>query len=541
MTTQNSSNTEKYFTNGTIYLDAKRKVKNIVVKNRKVIAVDVKKEDYKDAAIVDLNGGFAYPGFCDSHVHPLEVGVMSGGAILFNCATAAEIAEKMAETIKKMPKDTPKDSPMLGVGFYPKDYEAWSLEDLAIIDEVTGSRPILLVDKLGHNCIINSVTINLCKLTSKTPMPMGGSIVLQDDKPTGMLRESAMLIAGNLLFPLINDDEIIKGAENIFNHWSEVGYTGVVDLMGGPFGRMLRPELCRKMEEQNALPLRMNYMYTFTSLDEIDNALKLKEDDTELVRFCGLKIFVDGAYSAGQAWTKDENLLGHNGLYFVYSDDSYGEKYNLNRIVEKINEIGFNTHYHVQGDQAICTVLDALDNAIAKQGKLTSVHTLVHIAFPTDEQIERIKNFNGHVVATVQPSFWEAESGNEKYYGDKDFKAYPIKKLIDAGISTGMSTDFSVSPIELAAPSSIMGIAMNGAGDPENHPPLTMESLIEGFTVGSAATTPYSHENGKLDIGYNADMVIYNKDLYSVTKEELSKDNPKVMSTWLGGCNVYKS
>jgi predicted amidohydrolase YtcJ len=535
MTTQNSTTTEQYFTNGTIYLDAKRKVKNIVVKDRKVIAVDVKQEDYKDAAIVDLNGGFAYPGFCDSHVHPLEVGVIAGGVNLVDCETATEIAKKMAEVIKGMPKD----APLLGIGFYPKDYAAWSLEDLAIMDEVTGSRPILLIDKLGHNCIVNSATITLCKLTSKTVMPMGGSIVLQDDKPTGMLRESAMGIAGNLLFPLISDDVIYEGAKNIFDHWASIGYTGVVDLMGGPFGRLLKPDLCRKMEKANELPIRMNYMYTFAGLDEIDDALKLKDDDTELVRFGGLKIFIDGAYSAGQAWTKDENLLGENGLYFVYSDDSYGEKYNLNRIVEKVNKIGFNMHYHVQGDQAICTVLDALDNAIAKQGKLTSIHTLVHIAFPTDEEIERMKNFNGHVVATVQPSFWEAESGNEKYYGDKDFKAYPAKKLIDAGISTGMSTDFSVSPIELAAPTSIMGIAMNGAGDPENHPPLTMESLIEGFTAGSAATTPFPNETGKLEVGYNADMVIYNKDLYSVTQEELSSDNPKVMSTWVGGRKTY--
>ena len=540
MTSQNSSTIEKYFTNGTIYIDAKRKVKNLVVKNRKVIAVDVKHEDYKDAEIVDLNGGFAYPGFCDSHVHTTEIGMSNSGVDLLNCATAAEIAKKIEEAIKKMPMDMPKDTPLLGLGFSPKDYEAWSLEDLAIIDEVTGSRPVMLVDNLGHNCIINSATIALCKYTSKTQIPLGGEVILQDDKLTGMLRESAMGLAGNLLFPLLSDDEISKGAEKVFNYWSEVGYTAVVDMMGGPYGIVLKPDLCRKLEKRNALPIRMHYMCTFARLDEIDNALKLKEDDTELVRFCVLKIFVDGAFSAGQAWTKDKNLLGNNGLYYVYSDDSYGEQYNLNRIVEKVNDIGTNIHYHVQGDQAICIVLDALDNAVAKQGKLTSIHTLVHVGFPTDEQIERMKKFDGHVVTAVQPGFWEGEVGCEKYYGDKAFKAYPVKKLFDAGISTGLSTDCPVSQIKLVTPSTVMGIAMNGGGDPENHPPLTMENLITGFTVGSAAVTPYSDENGKLDVGYNADMVIYDKDLHSVSKEELGKDHPKVMSTWIGGCNVYK-
>ena len=539
MTTQNLSNKEQYFTNGTIYIDAKRKVKNIVVKNKKVVAVDVKKEDYKDAAIVDLNGGFAYPGFCDSHVHVVEVGVFEDDIDLLNCTTPAEIAKKVAETIKEMAKDLPENAPMIGIGFVLDDVSAWSLDDLALIDEATGSIPVMLVDLFGHNCIINSATIALSKLTSKTPSPMGGSIVIQDDKPTGMLLESSMAIAGDVILPLFSDDHIAKGATKLLNHWSEMGYTGVVDLMGAPLGKMLNPGICRRMEMANILPVRVTYMYTFASLDQIDGALNLKDYDTDLVRFGGLKIFVDGAFGAGHAWTIDKNLVGHNGLHYVASDDSSGEKYNLNRIVEKANEIEFNVHYHTQGDKAIGTVLDALNHAIAKHGKLTSTHILAHVAFPTDEQIERIKNFNGHVVTAVQPGFWEGEYGTEKYYGDKAFKAYPIKKMMDAGISTGMGTDYTTSPMPLCAPSTIMGIAMRGAGDPENHPPLTMESLITGFTVGSAAATPYLNENGKLDVGYNADMVIYDRDLYSVTKEELDKDNPKVMSTWLGGREAY--
>ncbi|NCA71756.1 MAG: hypothetical protein EOM91_17095 [Sphingobacteriia bacterium] len=61
-----------------------------------------------------------------------------------------------------------------------------------------------------------------------------------------------------------------------------------------------------------------------------------------------------------------------------------------------------------------------------------------------------------------------------------------------------------------------------------------MRDLIEGFTVNGYATTREARV-GRLYPGYKADLVIYEKDLYDVAPEELSKDNPRVLATWVGG------
>ena len=526
----------KIFTNGTIYIDATRKVENIVVKNGKVCALNVDPAKFKDAQIIDLGGGVAYPGFHDSHAHLVEVGLVLSGADLQGCKNSDEIVKVVADVSRKMPTG----APMFGFGFSLKDYNAWSLEDLAKLDKVTGSRPVILVDQLGHNGIVNSASMAMCNITAKTPLPMGGKIIIQDGKPTGMLRESAQQLAGNKLIPMFSDDIIRKGAQKFFNLWASKGYTSIVDLMGAPLGQIMKPDLCMEMEKKGLLPIRINYMYTFFSLDEIDNALDYVGKDTDMVRFGGLKLFVDGAYSAGQAWTTWENAKGNYGLYYVYTDDSYGKQYNINRIIEKVNNLGLNIHYHAQGDQAVEAVLDALDAAVKKKGYLTSTHTLVHVAFPTDDQIARIKKFAPHVVMTVQPAFWEVEEDLSRYYGDREKTSYPIKKLMDSGISTGLSTDFAVSPLELSTPTTIMGISMSGAGNPANHPPLTMRDLIQGFTLGSAATSP-RRDIGMLELGYQADFVVYDKDLYSVSPDTFDKDNPKVLSTWVGGRKVYES
>lgn len=525
---------KQLFINGTIYVEAKRKAKNMLVQDGEVVALDVDPKKNSDATMVDLKGGAVYPGFIDSHVHLVEVGSCSKGIPVRGCTTADEIAAEIAKHSQQLPEG----SLIVGNAFSLPDYDAWSLEDLAKLDKATGSHPAIVFDNLGHNLIINSVSLAMCKITAQTQAPMGGKIVFQNGKPTGMLRESAMIIAGNKLFPLISEEIVRTGSKQCFDMWSAMGYTSIVDLMGAPFGRMLRLDLCKQMEKDGSLPLRINYMYTFFSLDEIDAALKYKDHDTDLIRFGGLKLFVDGAYAGGQAWTSWENKQGNHGLYYVYPDDSFGEQYNINRIVEKVNDVGLNIHYHMQGDKAIGVVLDALDKARAKKGKLTSTHTFIHLAYPTDEQIKRMQSFDGHVVATMQPAFWKAEEDLTRYYGDKESTAYPVKKLMEAGVSVGLSTDYWVSPLELSAPTAVMNVAMTGGGKPKNHPPLTMQELLQGFTVGSAATAP-KHDLGKLDVGYKADFVVYEKDLYSIAPNEFTRDYPKVLSTWVGGKKVY--
>lgn len=530
-----NTNETKLFVNGKFYLDEQTTASNLVVKDGKVIASDVNINEYPDAVVTDLQGGFAYPGFNDSHVHPLEVGMVMDGVDLRGCATSDEIAQKISDFLKTYTSN----DPLFGNGFYPKDYLSWSLDDLKKIDDVTGDRPAMMFDELGHNCVINSALIKESGITADTPVPMGGKVVVQDGKPTGMLCESAMTLASPHIFPLYPDAKIRIGVQKLLNLWASMGYTGIVDLMGAPFGRIIKPEILRAMETDNTLPVRVNFMYTFFNRDEIDNALAYKGHDTEMVRFGGLKIFIDGAYAAGQAYTTEENLKGDHGLFYVSTDDSHGEEFNIYRIIEKINDVGLNVHYHVQGDKAIEVVLDGIQKAKEKTGKLTSTHTLIHLAFPTPEQIERIKGFDGHVVTTVQPGFWSVEDDTVKYYGDKAKRCYPVKQLIDAGISVGMSTDFSVSPISLAAPTTIMGIAAQGAGEPENHPPLTIASMIKGFSAGSAATTTTGHETGKLHQGYKADFVVYDKDLFDVPFDELKADNPKVVSTWINGNQMF--
>jgi predicted amidohydrolase YtcJ len=525
------------FTNGSIYIDEEKKVDNLLVINGVVKAINVSAEQHKDASIIDLNGSAAYPGFIDSHVHLMETGYFFYvGANLIGCNDSNSIAKVLADKVKSMPKN----GTILGAGFSLQDYDNWSLEDLAKIDKVTGNRPAFLGDKLGHNAVINTAAMNSIGLTPATNVPIGGKMGVEDGRLTGMLRESAMTLPWNKMFAMFDGEDIKKGTRLMLKHWASIGYTGALDLMGATGVRFMRPELFHEMEKGGTLPLRINYCYTIFNLSDVDDAAKYGGNDTDMVRFLGCKIFVDGAFAGGQAWTSWQNLQGNHGIQEIYTNDTGGPEKNLTRIVEKVEEYGMNMHYHVQGDLAIEAVLDALDKVVAEKGKLTGVHTLIHMGFPNDEQIERIKKFDSHVATTVQPAFWSVEDDTAYYYGKHNAQAYPIKKLIDSGIPVGISTDFSVSPPEYSPATMVISVAVTGGGDPKMHLPLSVREVVHGFTIGSTATTS-RNDTGVLYPGYNADIVVYDQDLYSVPLDKFSKDNPKVLATYIGGRQVNQA
>ena len=525
------------FTNGTIYIDADKKAQNLLVKDGKVAGWNVLSEKHPTAVTVDLKGAAAYPGFIDSHVHLMETGTFFRlGADLEGCLDAESMAKELAKKVRTIPEN----GIVLGVGFSLHDYDKWSLADLAKIDEVTGDRPAFLADKLGHNAVMNTATMKLAGLTPATPVPLGGKVIVENGKLTGMMRESAMTLPWDPIFARLDSQDIKEGTLQMLRQWASIGYSGAVDLMGAPGLRFMRPDLFMELEKEGTLPVRINYCYTIFDLSDVDEAAKYRGRDTDTVRFVGCKIFVDGAFAGGEAWTSWKNLQGNHGLQEVHTDDSQGKQHNINRIVAKVEEYGMNMHYHVQGDMAIDAVLGALDKVRAEKGRLSGIHTMIHLAFPTAEQIRKMKQFDGHVVTTVQPGFWPVESDTVHYYGERAKEAYPIRNLADSGLSVGISTDFSVSPLAYAPAAVVIGVAATGGGDPKSHPPVSIRDMIHGLTVGSSRTTGKS-DTGKLDVGYKADMVVYDQDLYAVAPEKFTKDNPKVLSTWVGGRKTYET
>ena len=519
--------------NGAIYVDADHRVNNLLIRNGVVAGTNVDPGRHRNAKLVDLEGAAVYPGFNDSHVHLITMAV--AGSIMVP-TPATENPLKIAEAVGTACKDLTPGTPRMGHGFKLDDYNDWGLADLAEIDRLTGDQcPVMIADQLGHSYIVNSVALRLSGIDDNTPNPPGGLIVRENGKATGMLRETAGAIVGNAaIFPRVPDAGVKPYAIQLLNLWARMGYTSIVDLMGGPMGRTMKPELCRNLDLEGRLPLRINYAYTVFKLSEIR---KLKKIQSPRVHFAGLKLFVDGAAGHGGAWTSWENTQGNHGLYTVCTnDEEYGREYNLYRMLKKAEKLRLDMHYHVGGDRAIDAVLSAIEDVWQKNGKLRGKHTLYHLGLITDAQIARMSALGNSIIAGVQPSLhWEFQKEETAfYYGEHAQGSYPYRKMRDAGVTLAFSTDYASNKLDLCWPTEIMKVALTGADNPTANPPLTMRDLIEGFTIGGYATTREARV-GRLYPGYKADLVIYEKDLYEVPPGELSKNNPRVLATWVDG------
>lgn len=563
--------TATLFYNGNIYIDSSHKVNNILVENTLIKAHNVDIENIESAKssvkMYDLKGKTIYPGFNDSHTHVMEAGyILSVGINLNGRKNVNEICNEIKNTIKQ---DYDEEI-AIGLGFELEDYDKWSLEDLKKLDEATGDLPFMSFDHLGHNVILNTSGMKMLDITKDFKTPFGGKIIKENEQLTGMFRESAISYPGSQFLKKFSTQAVKKGAKLAIDYWAKLGYTAIVDLMGAPGLAIMMPEVFFELEKEGKLNLRVNYCYTFSDANELDEMIKYYAKDTDLVRFYGGKIFIDGAFGAGEAWTswphkkndnneKDDNNANnknnknnkkkeseYHGLQLATLDDSAGESKNIFRIIEKAESLGINMHYHVQGDMAVETVIKALTQIKQKHGFIKCTHTLAHAGFVTNEQIQKIKslnevsnensdkNFNSKILLTMQPKFWDIEENAEYYYGAKKMKeSYQIAKHMNEGLIVGISTDFNVSPAEDAAPMSILQTVING-GKKHAYDPITAKQFLRGITECSGYVSG-KNDVGNIMPGKKADMTIFDKDFLQMTKEEIIKNPPEVFETVISG------
>ena len=524
------------FTNATFHVDVAHTVTNLLVSGDTVAAQNVNPANYPSATGVNLNRADVYPGFHDSHCHVMEVGADGEWALIAGTNDAAGIVAAVAT---KASQTLPGDQIMAAGWSMITLSNTWTLANLAALDAASGNHPAFLMDSLGHNAIVNTLAMTKYSITATSSVAPSGVIVIENGKATGLLREAAMQLAGQPMMDKTPDKIAAGGTIEVLRYFASLGYTSINDMMGTPAGRFMRPQIFRQMETNGTLPLRVNYCYMAYALDQIDNATNYVGQDTEMVRFAGIKMFVDGAFGAGEAWTSWTNLQGNFGQSYVTTNDAWGTNYNLNRMVDRLDELKLNVQYHVQGDAGIEAILHALDAVIAKRGKLSSLHALAHIGFPRPDQILRMQGFGTNLLAVVQPAFWSLENEAGQYYGDQMTNSYPIKSLLNGGLTVAVSTDFAVSPVP--DPRMFMAIGLT----PTNYVPptrtaLTMADMINGLTVGSAATVARK-DLGTLAVGNKADLVVFSLDLYAMTPGMLKAKSTKVLSTWVGGKISYDS
>ena len=161
------------------------------------------------AEVLDLAGATVLPGFIDCHVHTLWTGMAAQGADLIGAKTVHDLLNRLADWNTSHPGRTW----LFGNGYDESVIAEGRAPNMHELDSVSSTRPILIRQRGGHSCVVNTCGFHLLNL----PAPTNGIVRSPSGKPTGLLLSDALPLAlartGAELDPAMREDALRRACE----------------------------------------------------------------------------------------------------------------------------------------------------------------------------------------------------------------------------------------------------------------------------------------------------------------------------------------
>ncbi|TVX79542.1 amidohydrolase [Peribacillus simplex] len=511
----------------------------IAILGNKIMSVGSKAEIEpfigNETKVFNYGNQLIMPGFHDFHLHIMFSALSLNSVNLFEARSAQEVAAKVLE----FSKDCSEEEWIIGMQWDAGYWHDKQEPHYKILDAVIPDRPVVLFHAEGHYTWVNSKAMDLAGVTEDIRDPDFGRYERdKDGLLTGIFYEEAQQIVLKEALRLTQNkkETILKKFLQLL---SQYGITSVNDLYA-PIDDFLQDyDLFEKLDKQGELTTRFHIT---PELDgNLDKAQILRNEyESKKLQFSGLKQFVDGTVTGHTAYflkpySDQLDICGHPAL----DPDVL-----INRVV-KADEHGFRIRFHAIGDAAIRLALDAFEEAVRKNGKRDSRHTIEHIEVIDQDDIERFSKLG--VIVSMQPDHMAASS-REVYSSiigpEREKNVFLTKSLLNSGASLALGTDFPVS-ISLNPMRQIYTAItrVDSSGDPKNtwHPEqkLTLAEALQAYTYGSAYGCFREHELGTIEEGKLADLVVLDRNLFDIPENEVLKT--KVELTINDGKVVYKS
>src|SRR3970040_491546 len=135
--------------------------------------------------------------FHDHHFHPLGYSQMVTGLELMDSVDIAEVKTRVASRTEQT------TGAVIGQRLNDEGLAELRLPTRFDLDEAVPTRPVVLYRYCGHIAVANTAAFKLAGIDADTPDPPGGAF--DRDRtgfPTGVLRETALLVIGNAIAPL---------------------------------------------------------------------------------------------------------------------------------------------------------------------------------------------------------------------------------------------------------------------------------------------------------------------------------------------------
>jgi predicted amidohydrolase YtcJ len=461
---------------------------------------------------VDLGGRCVLPGFSDAHVHFPTWALARREVRLEGVSSVEEAVARVRDGL-----DGIRPGGWLrGRGWRDADWPVPPAKEA--LDEVSGDVPVALLAQDSHSLWVNSAALSW----ANGELDVDGGVVERDagGEATGVLREEACWRFRDRHIH-IADEEYIEAMREGLRVAAARGVTAVHDKDGW-IGAL---RLWQSLEAAGLLSLRVWQSLPADHVDDLA-ALGMRSGfGDELLRVGYLKTFMDGTLGSQTA-----RMLDGTGVEITSREA-------LASIVRRGAYAGWPVAVHAIGDLANRQALDAFEETREIWQTLGLRQRIEHAQLLATEDVGRFAELG--VAASVQ--FSHAPSDRDiadRYWAGKTDGAYAYRSLWDSGAVVANGSD---APIEELDPlAGVRAGVLRTLDDREPwHPEqaLTVEQAFEATCVTPAWLSYDEHRRGKLLPGYYADLVVLDRDPFTIEPRDLA--DVQVVATMLGGRWVH--
>ena len=505
---------------------------SIAVKDSAIIYVGNDYNAYKGSStqIIDVDGKMIVPGFIDNHTHFLSGGYQLASVNLRN----AQSQQGFISTLKAYSIAHNDDRWIQGGDW---DHEAWggNLPTKSWIDSVTGNHPVFINRYDGHMALANSIALKLAGINKNTSNPAGGEIV-RDPKtgePTGVLKDEAT----NLIFKVIpppSQNELDECLQRAVAHAFEHGVTQVHDMSS--YGGWADMETYRKAHANNKLDLRIYSFVPIRTWARLDSFVKKEGWGDDMLRWGGLKGFVDGSLGSTTAWFYKPYLDAPTKTGLQVTDTTL-----LRQWVLSADSAGLHIATHAIGDRANDFILSVYEEAENKTPGKDHRFRVEHAQHLTQIAIPKFAAL--HVIPSMQP-YHAIDDGKWAFKRLDSARlkgTYAFKSLLATGANVTFGSDWTVAPLDPIA--GIYAAVTRRTLDDKNpngwlpDEKISVEQALKCYTANNAYAGFQENKLGKLKAGMLADFIVLSDNILNIAPEKIR--DIKVLRTIVNGKEVY--
>ena len=500
-------------TNGRIHtMDARNTIaRAVLIRNGRFVAVGDRVPTDRDTRVIDLRGRTAVPGLIEAHVHIVSLANRPGyHTILENTASIREIQEALAARRKDVPEGQWITS--MG-GWHPNQWAERRRPTLRELDEAVSDRPVLLYERFTGPCVTNSAGKKLFDALDAGPPAH------PDIKPVNAAADGSIAAAGfagggpsaSALFHLRRlqtFDDKKRSTLDAMAYSANVGLTAHLDQVLFPTPGPLHPNqilsnldqyrmydswLALHREGKTSIRLQMNFLQNQTD----PNLPELKERLRNQFQFFGDDMVMTGSIGewaaplgAGAVWREAQRLVARAGWR---NENSVQDLAGLTQVVNEYE-------------------------AVNKEFDITRLRWMVHhVPVVTRDLLSRLQALGCGV-----------QMGAFRWVTSTDPKVIvgaPFRTIVDHGIQAGMHGDgVHIAPLNPWLHIYFATTGVNSFGDRVNgDQQITRQEALRLFTSGNSWFLRMEDKVGSIEPGKLADLVVLNKDYFSVPDVEIKQ------------------